>query len=335
MKNIGFAIWMSLWVFWGCGPSAPLLPKATGVEGDLLLVVDAPYWENHPIGDSLKQFFQREFVGLPQVEPTWKLAHVKGDDFNQGFARNRNIFMAVIQEDQPGIAPFIEWGEDVYAKGQLICRIVASDPGHWLQFFSTQKAEIHARFRAWDMRSLKQRIMAQPSKSAMDTLRTRMGISMVIDDGFVPVFVRKNVVVSTYEAIRREDGMDLQVSKGLMAARMPYVSVEMFQKENLGRMCDSLTAMVYHGEKEGSVMMIEPRMVTDSAYVDFDGRYAMELRGLWRMSAEIKGGPFLMYAVHDAAKNELVVLHGFIFSPGVDKRQAMLQLEAMLRSAKW
>lgn len=318
-----------------CGDGTPLLPKSTGREGDLLLVVDDEFWKDNAVGNTLKQFFQQEFTGLPQVEPTWKLSRVSGKNFNKGFIRHRSILMAVIRPEEPGVEPFMEWGENVYAQNQLVCRIVSSDPGHWLQFFESRKWQIHQRFREHDMKTLKRKLAVKPSEDCMDTLRNRMGVDMYIDYDFYTSMVRENLTVFSYEAIRREDGIDLKVIKGLALTRVPYTDVRIFTRAGMEALCDSITAQVYQGENPGSVMMIEPQVETDTAYVDYDGRYAMELRGLWRMSAEMRGGPFLAYAVHDSVANNILFLHGFIYSPGIDKREGMLRMEAMLRSARW
>ena len=45
------------------------------------------------------------------------------------------------------------------------------------------------------------------------------------------------------------------------------------------------------------------------------------------------GGPFLNYAVLDEKNDRYVILEGFAFAPSATKRENMLELEAILRSA--
>jgi hypothetical protein len=322
--------------FGSCGnPNEILLPSATGAEGELMLVIDDKYWRNSPIGDTLRDWFQREMPGLPQVEPMFKLSRIGGDKFRGSIRWHRNIFLVVIDRGAVGQAPSLEFGENAYAKGQRVCRLAAAHPNEWLAAFRSKRSDIEKHFRDFDILSLEKRMWANPSRAAVDSLKLRMGIDMVFAAGFGQALARKELTQFSYNATRREDGMELTIQKGILLARVPYRSEKVFTMNGMIQLCDSLTGMVYEGTNEGSKMVVEHRVDADTSYISYHGRYGMELRGLWRMSVESRGGPFLAYAIHDSVRNDLLVLHGFVFAAGMDKRNHMLQMEAMLRSARW
>lgn len=45
-------------------------------------------------------------------------------------------------------------------------------------------------------------------------------------------------------------------------------------------------------------------------------------------------GPFLNYIIQDTINNRLLVMEGFVFSPSIQKRNYMVELEAIFRSLK-
>jgi len=45
-------------------------------------------------------------------------------------------------------------------------------------------------------------------------------------------------------------------------------------------------------------------------------------------------GPFINYAIEDKTNNRWVIIEGFVFAPSVEKRDYMLELEAIIKSIK-
>jgi hypothetical protein len=80
-------------------------------------------------------------------------------------------------------------------------------------------------------------------------------------------------------------------------------------------------------------------MITEAAYAPYlfesqiDGKFAWESKGMWEVKGDFMAGPFINYAVLDEENDRYVVLEGFAFSPSARKRENMMELEAILRSA--
>src|SRR5690606_32504770 len=64
--------------------------------------------------------------------------------------------------------------------------------------------------------------------------------------------------------------------------------------------------------------------------VEFNGRYAVEIRGLWRTNNKTMGGPFVGYTIVDEITGYLYYIEGFTYSPGKDQREIIRELEAIL-----
>ena len=81
-------------------------------------------------------------------------------------------------------------------------------------------------------------------------------------------------------------------------------------------------------------------MITEKAYTPvtiettIDGKKAFETRGKWEVKNDFMAGPFLNYIVQDKQNNRLIIMDGFAFSPSIQKRQYMIELEAIFKSLK-
>ena len=96
---------------------------------------------------------------------------------------------------------------------------------------------------------------------------------------------------------------------------------------------DSIGEKHIPGEKEGSYL------ITEQAYSPFffkeivDNKPTFVTKGTWEVKNVLMGGPFINYAVLDEENDRYVILEGFAFSPSARKRENMMELEAILKSA--
>lgn len=82
-------------------------------------------------------------------------------------------------------------------------------------------------------------------------------------------------------------------------------------------------------------------MVTEKAFAPYvfpaevSGRKAAEVRGIWEVNGYPMAGPFLTYIINDKANNRKLVLEGFIFAPSANKRDDLLELEAIMKTVQF
>ncbi|MFZ4060743.1 MAG: DUF4837 family protein [Bacteroidia bacterium] len=321
-------------VFLACGGGdSNYRPKAIGPEGDLMLVVTDEYWREHPLGDTLRTFFQQEYPGLPQVEPLWKISRISPSDFQGNLRWQKNVLIAVVSEKIPAGQPSLEFAEDAFARPQLVIRLSANHPNEWLAAFRARRAEILARLKEKDARVIAQSIQEKNScRSCADTLKNRMGVQLPIPSVFSSVLNNAEISAFQYRAERVEKGNTHLIEKVIWVSSVKYNSETQFSIQYLTWLSDQITQKAFKGENPGSGVVVESRMPCDSTILTLNGRYAMEMRGLWRMSNEFKGGPFLLYATLDEANQRIWLSGAFVFAAGLDKRSHIIELEGILRS---
>lgn len=66
--------------------------------------------------------------------------------------------------------------------------------------------------------------------------------------------------------------------------------------------------------------------------VDFAGRWALELQGLWENASKTAGGPFKAWVFYDEQTRQAFLVDIAVFNPGKEKIRFLRQLEIMART---
>jgi len=77
--------------------------------------------------------------------------------------------------------------------------------------------------------------------------------------------------------------------------------------------------------------VIKPEFETTS----LNGLFAIETRGLWEVEGDFMGGPFLSYTTVDEARNRVVTIEGYVYSPNEKKALLLHQLDAIIHTLKF
>ncbi len=100
---------------------------------------------------------------------------------------------------------------------------------------------------------------------------------------------------------------------------------------------DRLTSAYVQGNL-GDYVVVDERRALEVENIDFLGRFAFEIRGLWHLvgpdeSGKVvqfgMGGPFVTYAFYDEPSRRTYLVDGMIFAPGYEKREFLRQLETI------
>ena len=109
----------------------------------------------------------------------------------------------------------------------------------------------------------------------------------------------------------------------------PYEGPQTFNKQYVLAKRDSVMKANIPGSKPHMYMATDT-MCTFVRPITVRGQYAMEIRGLWEMENDGMGGPFVSHSRVDTAKNEVVVVEGFVYAPEKMKRGLIRRVEGSL-----
>ncbi|AUP79403.1 DUF4837 family protein [Flavivirga eckloniae] len=322
MRHILFLV--SILFVISCGDKKPsegkFLLDSSGNINNVSVVVDNQLWKGS-VGEAMRKVLAKPIYGLPQDEPTFTISQIPPPVFSGFVTKNRTILKV-----EPNKEAGIKILEDVYAKPQKVIVVSGKTKQDIIDLITENEAKIIETFRNTEIAERQRQMAKSPHK--FKSIQEKLGLSIKFQsiyriaketDNFF--WIRKDITTGTtnliiyelpYNAIKRNDSVVNQII----------------------RIRDSIGKVHIEGPVEGSYL------VTENAYTPFHGetilnnKPTLETKGIWDIKNAFMGGPFINYAIEDKTNNRWVVIEGFAFAPSVEKRNYMLELEAIIKSVK-
>ena len=334
-------------LFWSCGNNKSSLPPASGISGDMYLIMDSTQWKG-PLGATLDSLFQIEMEGLPRPEPIFHMRWIDPHKLNFVLKQRRNLIFAVTLDSRTSGArilknnftpeslqkiktdpnTFVLTMPDVYAKGQEVMYLFGNTEKELIQ----NVREHGQRLIDFFNRKEKERLSSSLYKSGQITgisewLQKNMSCDIKIPFGY-------KLVINNEEFLWARQ-INIADDKDIFIASVPYRSQDQFKKENLIALRDEFCKKYLFEDPEvpNSYLITEttvPYIPVVVQEVSLSGNYAVEMRGLWRANNFSMGGPFVGYALVDEPKGKFYYIEGFTFSPSKDQREIIRELETIL-----
>lgn len=316
-------LFLTLFILTGCDDGkkdAIILSDSSGKINNLTVVMPNDLW-NGEVGEAIRRNLAAPVDGLPQEEPLFSISQMPPEAF-QGFARKNRLFLQV----RTGEEATVKMAENAYARPQKGVLITGETNEEVISLLEENSEKIIKEFKQTEIKEQQRRIR----KSLKDTkpLEENLGVSLKF-----PTAYRYAKETDDFFWIRKD------IPHGSMEILVYEVPMSTILKDtniigNIIEMRDSIGKSNIPGPTEGTYM------ITEAAYAPYlfdsqiDGKFAYETKGTWEVKGAFMAGPFLNYAVVDEENDRILVLEGFAFAPSARKRENMLELEAILKSAK-
>lgn len=322
MKNFS-ALFSILFLLTSCGDGKDdpvVVSNSSGNINNLTVVMDNDLWTGE-VGEAVRTHLAAPVDGLPQEEPLFSLSQMPPEAF-AGFSRKNRIFLYVRKGEEEGV----KWSENAYARPQKGVMIQGENNEELIELIDKNAEKIISSFKKTELTEQQRRI--KKSLKDVDALENSIGVTMNF-----PTAYRYAKKTDDFFWIRKD------IPTGSMEILVYEVPRHVIEKDtnivaNIIAMRDSIGKTHIPGRLPGSYM------ITEAAYAPYlfesqiDEKFAWESKGIWEVKGDFMGGPFLNYAVLDEENDRYVVLEGFAFSPSARKRENMMELEAILKSAR-
>ncbi len=329
------------------GKELGLLPSAKGGRGEIILVMDSALWEG-ALGDAVREVFSAPTPGLPRPQPLFTLRYIRPHLFSGLLKQHVNIVTVTTFDSQsygsrllqsyftPESVEIVRTGErfeqlkrDEYAKGQVVYRFFATEQQALITHLTQQKEAIQQFFNDEEHKRAQADVLSVAGNTSIENmLKTNHNFTNHIPPGFQLV---KDTVGFTW--LRHPEA---KIDRNIFFAYRPYTSETQFEAEQIIAWRDSIARQYIYGDPANlnSYMLTESLEPMRTKTMDFNGKYAVECRGLWRTKNISMGGPFLSYVFLDESQSRLYYIEAFVFSPAVKQREIVRELEVVLRSFK-
>lgn len=305
------------------GAEAQHIPSSSGRLNNLSVVVDHQNWKGE-IGEHLRKVLASPVDGLPQQEPMFNINHIPTNAFT-GFVRNNRTFVKIIKTE----TPYFSIVTDTFAKPQTGIFIGGSNIAEITKEIDEQKPAILKAIRDTEITEKQRRI----AKSLKDDKKITEKLHINID---FPTAYRYAKEGDDFFWIRKD------IPKGSMEILLYQVPLSKIDENNVVadiiKIRDSIGKKYIpgpSGDVEDSYMRTEEAFSPYLFTTKIDGKFAYETKGTWDVKGAFMAGPFVNYAIRDEKNNRYLIAEGFLFRPSVNKRDHMLELEAILKSIKF
>lgn len=327
------------------------LPLATGKPGDILLIIDSVQWRG-PLGEELRNILYAEVPGLPREETMFNVIRVHPGKKLNVITQIRNLLYVftldqrsagtksikenfspeTLQRIQTDTSFFISVVEDEYARGQQVMYLYGDTEENLIRHLRQNRQKIIDRFNDLERGRVQKKLKGvKTTQGITDMLRKEWQCELRVPAGY-------KLADKTNDFIWLRS-MEMEVDKNIFITRKSYESEYQLLPDSLLAWRDSVAQKHLFGDPEDPISYVVTERTISykpvlAKQVDFNGHFAMELRGLWRTNNKTMGGPFLSYSLVDEPKGLIYYVEGFIFSPGKEQRETMRQMEAVLWTFK-
>jgi len=311
--------------------------EATGNIDEIVVIMEQQDWKGS-LGDTVRHYFTQSYDLLPQYEPVFDVRYLKPEGFTSLLTAARNVVLFdVINRDKSTSLAIDLFGRenidvkenvlgksDHYAKGQQILYVYGRNHQELIDYIHNNNQALVATVANNEIRKLKNTVyLGGEDKALSNKINEKLDINMAVPKGYQLAADEDNMVWLRYDTDKYTANLWIQNFESTAEADEFGVN----SRNQFGR------AYVI-GSTPGSYMTTEDLIDYFQTKTTANGKERIESRGLWKMSADFLGGPFLNYCVADSSKNRTVVVDAFVMAPSSKKRQIMRQMEVLMNNIK-
>ena len=325
--------------------SSGLLPKARGEADEIIIVVDSTQWVDSKVGEELKKTFNAPMLGLPQDEALFNASKVNPRKLNSVLKSAKNMVFVMTLDSKTAesktlqkfftsqslnqikrdTAIFMRKQTDLFAKGQTALFLFSSSEDLLAKKINYNRAQIREIFEASARESIKAKLFNSTKKELAERIRESHNVGLTIPYGW-----EKARDVKNFFWLRL---INAETEQSIFVYYQPYNDQSIFNNVDLFR--DKITEKyLYDGENKSVHIERQPQIPVFTERVNFNGHFAVESKGLWRISDLSRGGPFLSYTIVDEEAQLIYYVEGYVDSPGTRKKNFVRELETILSTFK-
>lgn len=300
--------------------------SSSGKTCEVLVAAD----KGHYAGDTkalLDSILLKPQEGLPQDEARFSVINVPVSSLHntQMFKMHRNIIICDIKADNPDKF-YIHHNQ--WADPQVVVDIAARSEASLRDMLRRHADLVVEEIYKAEYARMNNAFYKDRNVELMHRFEDKFGFRLTLpqeyiwatdDDGF---------------AWMRKETKDFGL--GILVNMQPYRDQKQLDTNRIWNRLDTMMRRHVEGPADGSYMGTERRVPLMSRMVEYGGTsYCIETRGLWRLFGDFMGGPFVCYTLLSHDGKQVVDITGYVYCPRFDKRDYLMQVDGICRSAKW
>lgn len=325
--------------------SKSYLPIARGADGVILVVMDSALWTDS-LGAELRRTLSEPIPGLPQDEPYFTIRQINPRKLNSILKAAKNmLFVTTLDhrslqstvmrkfmtdesinriKTEPNL--FRYSNIDAFARGQEVLHLFGQTQNQLISKIVGNRSSIKNFFMEAEKKRISKSLFNKEKKNITKIIGEKHGFSMRIPYGFDIAKQEENFV---WIRFLLEQG---NIEKSVFVHYTDYTSKQAFDYPVEYR--EAITSANLRDSEKPDLYMTTQNINHQIKEVNFNGKYAKEIRGLWMNSDISGGGAFVSYVFVDESQKRIYYLEGYVYAPSKDKRQFMREMEVVLSTFK-
>ncbi|WKN41460.1 DUF4837 family protein [Tunicatimonas pelagia] len=329
--------------------SESALPLARGAAGEIILVMDSTAWRGE-LGDELRQVFMQDVPGLPQPEPYFDLRYVNPFKLNDVLRSAKNMIFVTTLDNRSASgermrrfftessltriesdSTFFSYPiSNVFARGQKNLYLFGVSEDILLENLRVNRKQVRQHFSDTERNRNLEALYKSGEQRALER-------ELLKDHSFYLRIPQDYDLVPLEDSIQqfvwlRQLGQVGEPDISIVVTYQEYTSEEIFQPEGIMGFREETLGKYIVDDNPPAYMTIQELEPIVYDTINFNGKFAIEARGLWKLSNITMGGPFLSYSFVDEVLNRFYYIEGYVYHPSNNKRTQIREVETILRT---
>lgn len=349
MKIHTFLLLLAPFVFLltSCGDTTnkSLQAKAGGQAGEIILVIDSVH-RNSALGMEIKNTFRSLVEGLPRPEPEFTIRYIMPEDFQGILKTAQNIIIVAVLDNyssnservknyftptsierikkEPDL--FLLSKQNEWARGQEVLFLYGQSDDILAAKIAENRDKLRQHFNNIEKKRLEASLYkAKELKEVGNVLVENHQFSVRVPFGWRVEFEDEG---RNFIWLRHPGA---EVDRNIWVYYEDYTSSDAFKDASAFR--DRITKKYIFEDRERndtSYVVVENLVPPVSSEINFHGKYALKMNGLWKTKNHSMGGPFASYMFVDEELSRIYYIDGFVYSPGKSQREFMREIDTIL-----
>lgn len=320
------------------------LATSSGRIDEIMVIIDDEDWQDS-LGLALRNVLQEAYPSLPQPEPRFSLRQMQPSGLTTLLKKASSMLVVANLSDEGPTAKYVKEQlkrfeaegktmpknmftlKDIWAQPQQMVFVFGQTEEELKKYLVNKKAEIIRRLYVVENQKATNNLYASRTNQKLTAqVKEVLGIDIAIPNSFKLVELNDTLLWVRQDIEMQTDNVMIHVK--------PYTDQKQFSGEHAIATRDQLGRM-FTTDTPDSFAKSDTVFGAEHQQVVINGTNMVESRGLWRMTEDFMGGPFVNYLMIDEKTNRVIIFDGFVFAPDYKKRRGVRKLEMLARQLKF
>jgi hypothetical protein len=326
--------------------------SAHGKVNEIIVIADSSLWAG-AVGDSFFYYFSAPFLLLPQPESIFDIYHLTPAQLSVQTVKKEFktlLFLADLNDtDSPttqlvvgdignekaveatagkGASTIV--GKDKWARNQILFYVFAKGEENLKNYMGKSFTSIAKKINEIDGEIIKATTYQSGENSdEIAAIKARFGINLKVPGDFKKARLDES---SNTLWLRRDSR---EINANLVIHARPYSNESQLTQGGIKSIRNQIGKIISSAQPNSFMRINDTDLPMFTEILSINNVYTLQAKGIWELENDFLGGPFISNLMLSPDKKTLVLVDGFIYAPGKEKRNFMQEMELILSSASF